>query len=179
MTERDDVVMAVRAAALARVSSMRDSRVQPHVEDIAQDVVEAYLLAVKREPIDNPEAWANRVAGRRAVDRLRIDQPVDAPVTDDDTRRSVENFLLRGQMTSNMVIVREQAARMMALLTTRERKFVWLVSEGYTHQEIAEIMTYANAESARSTLARKRRELRAIADDEGLDPDWEDHPRAY
>ena len=73
MTEQDDVVMAVRAAALARVSSMRDSRVQPHVEDIAQDVVEAYLLAVKREPIDNPEAWANRVAGRRAVDRLRID----------------------------------------------------------------------------------------------------------
>ena len=84
-----------------------------------------------------------------------------------------------GRQSQLRQLVAQQAARMMALLTTRERKFVWLVSEGYTHHEIAEIMTYANAESARSTLARKRRELRAIADDEGLDPDWEDHPRAY
>ena len=67
----------------------------------------------------------------------------------------------------------------MAQLDDDEKQFVTLVAMGYSHAEIAEIMGYANANTVKATLHRKRATLLAAAEEAGLDADWQEHPRVY
>ena len=178
MGESTDVAVAVHHAAYERVRRCPYPEVRPDADDIAQEVVAAYLEAVQRGPIENPEGWANRVAGRRIADRKREGWTFELP-TEDDSQRSLMSFLADGVMTSNQAILRETAARLLPLLDEREKELVTLVMLGYTNQEIADLMGYANADTAKATLSRKRRELRRVAEDEGIDTNVGDHPRSY
>ena len=129
MGESTDVAVAVHHAAYERVRRCPYPEVRPHADDIAQEVVVSYLEAVQRGPIDNPEGWANRVAGRRIADRKREDWTFELP-TEDDSQRSLVAFLVGGVMTSDQAILRETAGRLLPLLDAREKELVTLVMMG-------------------------------------------------
>jgi RNA polymerase sigma factor (sigma-70 family) len=178
MGEFTDVAVEVHRVAFERVRRCPYPDVRPEAEDIAQEVVASYLEALERGPIDNPEAWANHVAGKRIIDRKRVDWAVELP-TEDDSQRSLMFFLVEGLMTSDQAILRETAARLLPLLNEREKELFTLVALGYSHQEIADLMGYANADTVKSTLSRRRRELLRIAEEQGIDTNVDDHPRIY
>ena len=178
MGEFTDVAVEVYRVALERVRRCPYPDVRPEAEDIAQEVVAAYLEALQRGPIDNPEGWANHVAGKRIIDRKRVDWAVELP-TEDDSQRSLMSFLAEGLMTSDQAILRETAARFLPLLNEREKELFTLVALGDSSQEIADLMGYANADTVKSTVSRRRRELLRLAEERGIDTNVDDHPRIY
>jgi DNA-directed RNA polymerase specialized sigma24 family protein len=168
---------AVRKAAHARLRGFGHEMVREHAEDLAQDVTLAYVVAADRETIDNPAAWGNRAAGNAALKFIRDHK---APQPDaEDTERAVQQFIVHGRATSDMAMIKQQAGLLMAQLDEREREFVTLVALGYSQAEIADTMGYAGADSVKATLHRKRAMLLGIAEEAGLEVDWQDHPRVY
>jgi DNA-directed RNA polymerase specialized sigma24 family protein len=181
-------------AALRRVRNNFNPRVRQLAEDIAQDTVLAYLQASRAQVIDNPAAWANVTAWRLARKIAKSGQQEERPSTDSDElpmgqrwdlpddnpeRMAFMRFISDGQPTSAIGILRQQADLLMAQLDEQEREFVLLVASGYSQEEIADILGYANADVVKTTLNRKRKKLKDLAINAGVDPDWQDHPRAY
>lgn len=168
---------AVRTAALVRLRGFGQSMVRENAEDLAQDVTLAFIVAADREVIENPAAWANRAAGNAALKFIR-DHKAPEPELE-DTERAVLSFVLHGRATSDMAMIKQQTALLMAQLDDREKEFVTLVAFGYSQAEIAEIVGYANADSVKVTLNRKRARLLGLAEEVGIAADWQDHPRVY
>jgi DNA-directed RNA polymerase specialized sigma24 family protein len=183
----------VHDSALKRVRRNYNPVVWQNAEDIAQEVVLKYAEAARSQVIENPAAWANVAAWRLAVNLVRdrereqeLFREEDPDESDDGERHQEDakemafvEFIAHGQATSNIAILRQQADILMSQLDDRETEFVLLVASGYGQAEIAEILGYANADVVKATLNRKRNQLRAIADQAGLDVDWQDHPRVY
>lgn len=184
----------VHDAALQRVRRNFSPLVRDHADDIAQEVVVRYLTASQNETIENPAAWANTAAWHLAMNVVRderFSQPLAPP--DDDPGSEPRNpregpdprtvammhFIEDGKPTSAMGILRQQADVLLAQLDAQETEFVLLVASGYSQAEIADILGYANADVVKTTLNRKRKHLKGIAEGAGLDPDWQDHPRPY
>ncbi len=210
MGEREvgtDVVLTVRDTALRRLRRFGDEQVEAEAEDLANDVVAKFLVAVKLEEIRNPEAWANTAAAHAAIDLIRrrrvteglprklpdvvegdqdprrmrdqVVHNVSLDVWDEDTTDSVRRFIVQGIPNSRGGLLGQQAKLLEGLLSERELELVTLVADGVPHAEIAERMNYANANSVKATLTALRRKIESMAAAVGLDPDWEDHPRVY
>lgn len=168
----------VRQAALDQAGRQQLSR--EDAEDVAQETV----LRFSQEPagsIDNPAAWATRVAQNLAHDMFRRaarfrDAPPDLH---DEISQAVARFLSQGQPTSLAAMHRLQASDLMALLSERERELVTLISDGFTHAEIAERMNYANAAAVKATINRVRRKIEEAERDGKVHSDRMDHPRVY
>lgn len=146
-------------------------------DDAAQDTA----LALQRElekgtEIEDPAAWAARVAFRRAIDRKRRARL--AGEDDVDRDETVGRFLSHGMPTSLQGIQREQAARFAEALDERELEMAWLTAEGLKQAEIAEIVGISE-EGVKKALQRMRKRLRDRADELGIDVEVLDHPRLY
>jgi RNA polymerase sigma factor (sigma-70 family) len=168
---------AVRKAAYVRLRGFGHEMVRAHAEDLAQDVTLAFVVAADRETIDNPAAWGNHAAGNAALKFIR-DHKAPHP-DDEETERAVQQFVLEGRATSDLAMIKQQADLLMSQLDDREREFVTLVAFGYSQAEIADIMGYAGADTVKATLHRKRATLLGIAEEAGLEVDWQEHPRVY
>jgi len=146
-------------------------------DDAAQDTV----LALQRElekgtVIDDPEAWAARVAGRRAIDRKRKARLTDPGSV--DMSDTIGRFLESGVPTSLQAIQRQQASRFVEVLSERELELAQLTAEGFKQAEIAEALGIGE-EAVRKGLQRMRKRLRERADELGVDVEVLDHPRVY
>lgn len=169
---------AVHEAALLRARTHKTHPSDEDCLDIAQEVAERFA---RQEPgsIANPAAWANKVADNTCYSLARAGRRHGGALPEENDADAFEAFIAGGQPTSEGAIAREQAGRLVALLTPRERELVQLVVEGTPHADIAEAMGYASADSVKTTLSRLRRRLVAAALDAGVEPDWQAHPRPY
>ena len=181
----DDRVIATagwvvaREAAYARLRGFTDARVRQHAEDIAQEVAIKYAAAAAEEPIANPAAWANVAAGRLAINLIHsLDRgPLDAIAL--EAHHNLAQSIAKGLGTSQPAIARQQADLLLAQLNDRERELFQLLADGYDNAEIAEIMGYAGADTVKSIVSRKRKQLIAVLERHGVEPDWQNHPHAY
>lgn len=173
-------VMA-RDAAYARLRTFTDARVRQHAEDLAQEVAIKYAAAAAaaEEPIANPAAWANVAAGRLAINLIHsLDRgPLDAAAL--EAHDNLAQSIAKGLGTSQPAIARQQADLLLAQLNDRERELFQLLADGYDNTEIAEIMGYAGADTVKSIVSRKRKQLIAVLERHGVEPDWQNHPHAY
>ncbi len=186
--DREALFQAVYDAAHFRALHSPYPFNQQHAEDIAQEVV-AQFAAADQAAIENPAAWANRVAAHVAArmwDRQRLDDPQAAEAEPESAaevrkqgRRALQLFLQDGQPSSREGLLRQQADLLVAQLSERELELVRAVAESLSHAEIAERMGYAGADSVKTTLARIRRKITAAAESAGIDVEWGDHPRPY
>lgn len=169
---------AVHEAALLRARTHKTRPSDQDCLDIAQEVA---LRFARQEPgsIANPAAWANKVADNVCFTFAREGRRHGGSLSEEDDADALEAFVTGGQPTSEGAIARQQAGRLIAMLSARERELVQLVVEGTPHADIAEAMGYANADSVKTTLSRLRKRLLAAALDAGVDPDWQAHPRSY
>jgi DNA-directed RNA polymerase specialized sigma24 family protein len=182
--DRAALFAVVHDAALQRASRSRHEFSREHAADIAQEVV-AEFASADYALIEDPAAWANRVAGNVGA-RMWRKQMLDAPeVVEEEPKsraeaqRAIVAFLVDGRPTSQAGLMHQQADLLIGQLSERELELVLGVADGMSHADIAARMGYAGADSVKTTLARIRRKILAAAESAGIDVEWADHPRPY
>lgn len=178
MTATDEQLGIVLETARTYLGRNSSNLVRMNAEDLAQEVCISFMRAAAREQIDNPAAWAVTAAKNLAINLVQRNRE-DVADLEDEVNQDVFHFVAEGMATSYAALVRQQAALLMTQLDDNEKDFITLVAMGYSHAEIAGIIGYANADTVKATLYRKRKELLAAAEGAGLDPAWHEHPRLY
>ena len=146
----------VRQSAL-RVARRQSSVVAAQAEDIAMSVVEKYLIALRERQIDDPGAWAASTAYWISTDmanQAKAQRDHEEPSDREDAPEQIDvdpySYPFRQVAGKNSVDF------VLACLTDRERELITLVSEGYSHAEIATKLGYSGARSVTTTLNRIR-----------------------
>lgn len=157
----------VRQSAL-RVARRQSSFVAAQAEDIAMSVVEKYLIAVRERQIDDPGAWAASTAYWMSTDMANQAKAQRDHEESSDTEDAPEQIDIDPySYPFRQVAGRNSVDYVLACLTDRERQLVTLVSEGYSHAEVATILGYSGARSVTTTLNRIRAKVdEQLGDDE-------------
>lgn len=146
----------VRQAAL-RMAKRQSSFVASQAEDIAMSVVEKYLLALRERPIDDPAAWAASTAYWMSTDLAKQAKAQRDHEQSSDTDDAPEQIDIDPYSYPFRVVAGENSVDyVLSCLTERERQLISLVSEGYSHAEIATMLGYSGARSVTTTLNRLR-----------------------
>src|ERR1041385_3973221 len=140
-------------------------RILRHPEDAEDVLQETFLEVVRSIRAYRGEGhlwgWVRRIAASKALMRIRRDQVRSEEVFDEE---STEGAPPVG------VPARIDLERAMARLSETSRAVVWLHDvEGYTHEEIAEMMG-KTVSFSKSQLARAHTRLRRMLDEEGARP---------
>jgi RNA polymerase sigma factor (sigma-70 family) len=121
----------------------------PDAADIAQDTM---IKAFQRwATIDQPEAWARRVASRELVRRF-------ARVVEDLCPEPPECSLLPSRTNVEAWEQRHEVLRLLALLPPRQRQVLAWNLDGYPPAEVAEELAIT-PEAVRASLMKARRAL--------------------
>jgi RNA polymerase sigma factor (sigma-70 family) len=91
---------------------------------------------------------------------------------------ALSRFLVSGVPTSYAGVQREQLARLAEALDERQLQVAWLIVEGLSQAEIAEVVGASQAAIKRD-MTRMRAKLRQRADELGIALKVLEHPRAY
>jgi RNA polymerase sigma factor (sigma-70 family) len=138
-------------------------RVLRRPED-AEDVLQETFLEVVRSigqfrGEGHLWGWIRRIAASKALMRVRRDQVREA--------EELEEESVAGRMGAGSVPARIDLERAFERLSRTSRAVVWLHDvEGYTHEEIAELMG-KTVSFSKSQLARAHARLRGMLDAEG------------
>ena len=138
-------------------------RVLRRPED-AEDVLQETFLEVVRSigqfrGEGHLWGWIRRIAASKALMRVRRDQVREA--------EELEEESVAGRMGTGSVPARIDLERAFERLSRTSRAVVWLHDvEGYTHEEIAELMG-KTVSFSKSQLARAHARLRGMLDAEG------------
>jgi RNA polymerase sigma-70 factor (ECF subfamily) len=138
-------------------------RMLRHPEDAEDVLQETFLEVVRSIKAYRGEGhlwgWIRRIAASKALMRIRRDQVRSEDVFDEE--------LIEGAQPVG-VPVRIDLERAMARLSDTSRAVVWLHDvEGYTHEEIAEMMG-KTVSFSKSQLARAHTRLRGYLEGEGI-----------
>lgn len=150
-----------------RLISSLAGRLGIHHLDLAEDVAqEAVLAALARWPYegvpDNPAAWLTRVAGNKAIDRLRRESREQAYDVDSDPRPAVP------EAPVDVASIADPELRLMflcchpALGGIDQLALTLRIVSGFTAREIAEIFLSTEPAMAQR-LSRSKRKLRRSA----------------
>jgi RNA polymerase sigma factor (sigma-70 family) len=138
-------------------------RILRHPED-AEDVLQETFLEVVRSIRSyrgegHLWGWIRRIAASKALMRIRRDQVRSEEVFDEESTEGAPPVA---------VPARIDLERAMARLSETSRAVVWLHDvEGYTHEEIAEMMS-KTVSFSKSQLARAHSRLRRFLEGEGI-----------
>jgi RNA polymerase sigma-70 factor (ECF subfamily) len=141
-------------------------RVLRRPEDAEDVLQETFLEVVRNIKQYRGEGhlwgWIRRIAVSKALMRIRSDQVRDA----DELHE--ESLAGGGRMGATSVPARIDLERAFERLSGTSRAVVWLHDvEGYTHEEIAELMG-KTVSFSKSQLARAHARLRTMLDVEGV-----------
>lgn len=184
-SEEDIKVVRETAFKVARNRGLDHS----DADDIAQIVTEK-LINLETQP-DLPIAWARRVATNAVTDQARkrrivnsdgVWVPREFPPGEDniDSLRDVAIFIQTQRTVSAQGMQGKASEEMETLLreklSERELQLARMLAEGRTHQQIADALGYASADSVKTTVKRMRGKIKGFADQLA---EFGTHPRPY
>jgi len=151
------VVEVVYQSAL-RVARRQSAAVASYAEDIAMEVVLAFLETT--EEVTSPAGWAatrarfvsTNVANRkvrRAAELIWLDEGDGIDIWSRDPNHD----------PYRVVAGAEAYARVRSVLSDREQEVLRLVAEGYSHDEIAQELGYASNRVVTTTVSRARKKV--------------------
>jgi RNA polymerase sigma-70 factor (ECF subfamily) len=142
----------------------RMCRTAEDAEDVLQETFFEVCRSIPRfrgEEGGSLTAWIKRIAASKALIKLRAGKYRDADSLDDQDQSDV--WADAGQPDVGLQLDLEQA---MARLSDTSRAVVWMHDvEGYTHEEIAELMG-KTVSFSKSQLARAHTRLRKLLGEE-------------
>lgn len=155
----EETLEVVRLAAL-RMAKRQSSFVAAQADDIAMSVVEKYIVASRERQIDDPAAWAASTAYWLSTDLANNAKAQRDREKSVDAEHAPEQIDLDPYRYPFRRVSGEDAVDyVLSCLNDRERRLVALVSEGYSHAEIATLLGYSGARSVTTTLNRIRAKI--------------------
>ena len=132
-------------------------------EDVLQETFLEVVKSIRSYRGEGPLwAWIRKIAASKALMRIRREQLRGVELLDEETAP--------GSPVHKSLPARIDLERALERLTETSRSVVWLHDvEGYTHEEIAELMG-KTVSFSKSQLARAHARLRRMLETEGAAP---------